>query len=95
MEPAIAERLQQAVIAAGGGAQETFNSNSLPSTAPGSGQAGENPGQVNAATEKAKETKEKITKNISYAEAKSLIESGAQPTDPPTIYKIDMSTYSS
>lgn len=93
LDPEIAERLQQAVTAAWGGAQETFNSNSLPSTAPGSGQAGENPGQVNAATEKAKETKEKITKNISYAEAKTLIESGAQPTDPPTIYKIDMSTY--
>lgn len=89
LEPAIAERLQQAVIAAGGGTQETFNSNSVPSGAPG----GENPGQINAATEKAKETKEKITQNISYAEAKKLIESGAQPTDPPTIYKIDMSTY--
>ena len=89
LPPEIAERLQQAVITAGGGAQETFNSNSVPSGAPGSGQAG----QINAATEKAKETKEKVTQNISYAQAKKLIETGAQPTDPPTIYKIDMSTY--
>lgn len=34
-----------------------------------------------------------MTKVISYSEAKRLIESGVQPTDPPTIYKIDMSTY--
>lgn len=95
LDPEIAERLQQAVITAGGGAQETFNSNSVSSgdAAGSAGKMWENPGQVNAATEKAKETKEKITKNISYAEAKTLIESGAQPTDPPTIYKIDMSTY--
>lgn len=94
LDPEIAERLQQAVISAGGGAQETFNSNSVPSGAPESTQTGENPGQLNAATEKAKETKEQMTETISYAAAKKLIESGAQPEDPPKIYKIDMSTYS-
>lgn len=93
LPPEIAERLQQAVITAGGGAQETFNSNTVPAGTPESGQTGENPWQLNAATEKAKETKEKMTEVISYSEAKRLIESGVQPTDPPTIYKIDMSTY--
>lgn len=93
LPPEIAERLQQAVITAGGGAQETFNSNSVPAQADAWSQGTTEWGNVSADAEKGKEKKEQMTKVISYQEAKRLIESWASPTDPPTIYKVDMNTY--
>ncbi len=93
LPPEIAERLQQTVKTAGGGAQETFNSNSIPSGDEPESSLTENEWAINPNTEKAKEAKEQMTKIVSYDEAKRLIQLGVPPTDPPTIYKIDMSTY--
>jgi hypothetical protein len=90
LDPEVAERLQQAVKTAGGGAQETFNSNTVHSN---SSQIAANWEKINPDTEKARETKEQMTKIVSYDEAKELIQSGVPPTDPPTIYKIDRSSF--
>lgn len=84
-----------AVGSAGWGAQETFQSATISRIAKEKSQKPSEGGKEKVSDmSQGKEQKEKITKIISYAEAKKMIESGVQPTDPPTIYKVDMSTYS-